>query len=126
MEHILCLRKDKLDHFGHISGLWIAVFVFSAFTFFPWGIYRILKNPKAPKYLCREWIVCAFLSGIVAYAIFCDGDLMDKPIVNTIFYVFAFNIGVFQLGRLWEKGIAFKFTKGDMSISLEKDNLGGN
>jgi hypothetical protein len=81
-----------------------------------------LKSDRARKYLSREWIVIAFLAAIVSYVILRDGALMDKPIVSTIFWCFCINVGVFQGGRLLEKGMSIKYEKNGTKIEIEQEN----
>jgi hypothetical protein len=108
------------EHFGHEVALLVALAVALLFTYVPFLVQKwYLKNDKARKYLSREWIVIAFLSAIVTYVILRDGALMDKPIVSTIFWCFCINVGIFQGGRLLEKGLSVKFQRGDTSIELE-------
>jgi hypothetical protein len=82
-----------------------------------------MKDDRARKYLSREWIVIAFLSAAVTYVILRDGVLMDKPIVSTIFWCFCINVGVFQAGRLLEKGLSVKYEKNGTKIEIEQEGV---
>jgi hypothetical protein len=107
-------------HFGHTAALLVALAVAMLFTWVPFMVQKwYFKDSKARKYLSREWIVIAFLSAIVTYVILRDGALMDKPIVTTIFWCFCINVGVFQAGRLLEKGMSVRFEKNGTKIELE-------
>jgi RsiW-degrading membrane proteinase PrsW (M82 family) len=108
-------------HFGHTAALFVALAVAILFTYVPFWVQRLFKNKDAHKYLSREWVIIAFLSAIVSYVILRDGALMDKPIVTTIFWCFCISAGIFQVGRLLEKGMSIKFKKGDAELEIEKD-----
>jgi hypothetical protein len=109
------------EHFGHTGALLIALMVALMFTYVPFMVQKwYLKNDKARKYLSREWIVIVFLSAIVTYVILRDGTLMDKPIVSTIFWCFCINVGIFQAGRLLEKGLSVRYEKNGTKIEIEK------
>jgi hypothetical protein len=111
------------EHFGHTAALMVALIVALLFTYVPFLVQKwYLKNDKARKYLSREWIVIAFLAAIVTYVILRDGILMDKPIVSTIFWCFCINVGIFQAGRLLEKGLSIKYEKNGTKIEIEKEN----
>jgi hypothetical protein len=101
----------------------VACGVALAFTYLPFLVLKLfMKDPRARKYLSREWIVIAFLSAVVTYVILRDGALMDKPIVSTIFWCFCINVGVFQAGRLLEKGLSVRYEKNGTKIEIEQEN----
>jgi hypothetical protein len=109
------------EHFGHTGALLIALMVALLFTYVPFLVQKwYLRDDKARKYLSREWIVIAFLSAIVTYVILRDGSLMDKPIVSTIFWCFCINVGIFQAGRLLEKGLSVRYEKNGTKIEIQK------
>jgi hypothetical protein len=110
------------EHFGHAGALLMSCCVALAFTYLPFLVLKLfMKDPRARKYLSREWIVIAFLSAVVTYVILRDGALMDKPIVSTIFWCFCINVGVFQAGRLLEKGLSVKYEKNGTKIEIEQE-----
>jgi hypothetical protein len=45
---------------------------------------------------------------------------MDKPIVSTIFWCFCINVGIFQAGRLLEKGLSVRYEKNGTKIEIQK------
>jgi hypothetical protein len=47
---------------------------------------------------------------------------MDKPIVSTIFWCFCINVGIFQAGRLLEKGMSIRYEKNGTKIEIEQEN----
>jgi hypothetical protein len=115
------METGYMEHFGHTAALLVALSVGFSFTLIPYMIFKMRKNERAPKYLSREWIIIAFLAAIVSYVILRDGELMDKKIVETIFWCFCINVGVFQLGRLFEKGMSLKFERNGTKIEIEKE-----
>jgi hypothetical protein len=110
------------QHFGHTTALLVALGVAMLFTWVPFIVQKwYFKDERARKYLSREWIVVTFLSAIVTYVILRDGALMDKPIVTTIFWCFCINSGAYQIGRMLEKGMSFRFEKNGTKIEVERD-----
>jgi hypothetical protein len=110
------------EHFGHTAALMVALTVALLFTYVPFLVQKwYSKDNNARKYLSREWIIIAFLAAIVTYVILRDGILMDKPIVSTIFWCFCINVGIFQAGRLLEKGLSIKYEKNGTKIEIEKE-----